>query len=160
MNPVRARHILLAALCLGMLGDIVSRGPFWPTGFAVCVIASAVAFLVIGGPSPFRILGEEVGRDRLLLAIVMILAGTALMLRSAGVVQVFNMLMLLSAAVLLVWRVHVAGVDLVAAGLQDTEEIEADLPTCAGDEHFHRNWAHDGRSAFAARRGGWRGRAG
>jgi len=156
MTPTRARHILLAALCLGMLGDIVSRGPFWPTGFAVCVIASAIAFLVVGGPTPFRILGEEGGGDRLTLAVVMILASVGLMYRSAGVVQLFNMLTLLAAAALLVWRMggralaEIRPADFVVGGVQTGLSALIGLPSLLlGDIEWRSGAPADGRRTRA-----------
>jgi hypothetical protein len=97
MNPDNARRILLVALGLGLLGDLVSRGPFWPAGFAVCVIVSALALLAVA---------ERDGgtRERVILAGGMILAATGLMFRSAFTLQFFDTIAVLGCAALLVWR--------------------------------------------------------
>lgn len=134
MSPDRTRRLLLAALLLGLLGDIVSRGPFWPTGFAVCVIASAVAFLVVGGARPFSVVGEEGGVERAILAGVMILAACSLMLRSAPTIWFFDMLTLLGAAGLLIWRMggralaEFRPIDLMVTGLRTGMALVSGLP--------------------------------
>jgi len=104
MTPTRARLILLAALGLGLLGDLVARGPFWPTGFAVCVIVSAFTLLAIGTMTAEPIRPIEGRRDRIVLAGAMILAATGLMFRSAATVQFFDTVALLCCAALMVWR--------------------------------------------------------
>jgi hypothetical protein len=132
MNPVAARRILLVALLLGLLGDLVSRGPFWPTGFALCVIVSAVALLLVTGTE-----GEGITRERAMLAGGMILAASGLMLRSAATVQFFDTVALLACAVLLVWRMGGRGlvdfrpVDVAIGGVRTGVAMLTGFPLLA-----------------------------
>ncbi len=156
MTPIRARQILVAALGLGLLGDLVARGPFWPTGFAVCVVASALVFLVVGSTRPFAILGDEGGFDRLILATLMILAATGLTLRSAGVVQLFDTLTVLASAALLVWRMGGRGLaefrpaDLLVGGVQAGIATLVGVPALIfGDAEWRSSAPTDGRRTRA-----------
>lgn len=156
MSLDRTRRIIIAALLLGLLGDIVSRGPFWPTGFAVCVIASAIVFLIVGGERPFALIGEEGGKDRVVLAGTMILAASALMLRSAPTLWFFDMLTLLGAAGLLVWRMggraltEFRPIDLPITGVRTGVAMAIGFPALlfGGEEATERGAAKDPRRAW------------
>lgn len=124
MTPARVRLTLVVALLVGVIADQALRGHFWPLGFAVCVVASGIALLLVGGPRPFHFAAEEGGRDRLVLVVVMLLAAVALVLRSADVVRFFDLITLFGCAALLVWRmsgralVEIRPFDVPVAGVR------------------------------------------
>src|SRR6478736_1081196 len=140
MTSTRARLILLAALLLGLMGDLVSRGPFWPTGFATCVIISAMVLLLVGGREQFPLAPHSAGRDRVILSLCMILAATGLMFRSAITVQFFDMVALLGCAGLLVWRMGGRGLaefrpmDVAVGGVRTGVAMLSGLPALALQE--------------------------
>src|SRR5690242_19830484 len=100
MNPVRARMILVAAILLGIAGDLWFRVPSWGLNLVAWVGLAVLAGLVVGWATPFGFDATARTRDLLLALAATFLFSAAVVLRDAPVLVLFNVAATLTSAAL------------------------------------------------------------
>lgn len=98
MSARRARMMFVAALLLGVAGDLWSRTPAWGLNVVAWVGFAVLSALVVGWPTPFGFDRSLRSRDLLLALGATFLFAAALLFRDAPALVFFNVVATLTAA--------------------------------------------------------------